>query len=171
MKSPSKFVSSACVAFCLLVAAALVGCEGTNDNKAVTDSTPRTQSTASAQPSAKEVKTAAVTKEAQPAPAQAAPAAAEAQPVSQTAAVETSEVDPELENKRLQTQNLIYARIRIKMEELIAERAKLLKEGKDPTDPQIRQIEGQIMRARDLLQENGEVVDEIDPPIVNKVEK
>jgi hypothetical protein len=52
------------------------------------------------------------------------------------------------------------------MEEAIIERAKLLKEGRDPADERVRQLEGTIMRARDLLTEAGEVVEEVSPPIV-----
>ena len=74
--------------------------------------------------------------------------------------------EQELEQKRGQAEDMIYATIRVKMEEAIAERAKLLKEGKDPSDERVRQLEGTIMRARSLLMENGEIVADVDPPIV-----
>jgi hypothetical protein len=70
------------------------------------------------------------------------------------------------EDRRAQAEDMIYATIRIKMEEAIAERAKLLKEGRNPADERIRQLEGTIMRARDLLTEAGEIVEDVDPPIV-----
>lgn len=70
------------------------------------------------------------------------------------------------DDKRHQAEDIIYATIRIKMEEAIVERAKLLKEGHDPADERVRQLEGTIMRARELLTENGEVVEDVTPPIV-----
>lgn len=72
------------------------------------------------------------------------------------------------DERREQAANLIYAQIRVKMEEAIDERSKLLKAGTDPADPKVRELEGRIMRARDLLTQNGEVVEEVDPPIVQK---
>ncbi len=74
-----------------------------------------------------------------------------------------------IEERRAETENLIYAVIRVKMEEMIEERATLLKQGVSPSDPKIRDLEGSIMKARELLIENGEVVEEIDPPIVQRV--
>lgn len=68
--------------------------------------------------------------------------------------------------KRAMAENMIYATIRIKMEEMIDQRAELLKSGKNPADVEIRQLEGSIMRARDLLMEAGEVVEDVQPPIV-----
>jgi hypothetical protein len=68
--------------------------------------------------------------------------------------------------RRKQTESMIYATIRIKMEEAIEKRATLLKAGKDPADEEVRSLEGTIMRARELLEENGEVVEPVDPPIV-----
>lgn len=68
--------------------------------------------------------------------------------------------------KRAMAENMIYATIRIKMEEMIDQRAELLKSGKNPADVEVRQLEGSIMRARDLLMEAGEVVEDVEPPIV-----
>lgn len=68
--------------------------------------------------------------------------------------------------KRAQAENMIYATIRIKMEDMIEKRAELLKSGKAPSDVEVRQLEGSIMRARDLLQEAGEIVEDVEPPIV-----
>lgn len=95
----------------------------------------------------------------------------------QTTAVSTqspppaSTSPPPVEDQRQHAENLIYATIRIKMEEAIAERKKLLDAGSSPSDERVRQLEGTIMRARDLLTENGEVVDDVDPPIVQTAPK
>jgi len=101
-----------------------------------------------------------------PAPAQT-PSAAEApaKPVSPPPAQPAGETDEDLREK---TTGAIYAQIRIKMEEAIAERAKLLKEGRPASDPEIRRLEGVIMNARRLLTEAGEIVGEVDPPIVEQ---
>ena len=72
----------------------------------------------------------------------------------------------DLEKKRSQAEDMIYATIRVKMEEAITERAKLLKEGVNPADERVRKLEGTIMRARSLLTENGEIVADVEPPIV-----
>lgn len=69
-------------------------------------------------------------------------------------------------SRRAEAENMIYAQIRIKMEEMIEQRARLLREGKNPSDVEVRQLEGSIMKARELLVENGEIVEEVDPPIV-----
>ncbi|OWY73075.1 hypothetical protein B7486_01640 [cyanobacterium TDX16] len=61
---------------------------------------------------------------------------------------------------------MIYATIRIKMEDMIEKRAELLNSGRPPSDVEVRQLEGSIMRARDLLQEAGEIVEDVVPPIV-----
>jgi hypothetical protein len=114
-----------------------------------------------------------------PAPAQnsaalsspATPAKAEpTQPlVQETPAIPpASSLESSDEEKREQASGLIYAQIRVKMEDFIDERAKLLKNGTDPADPKVRQLEGQIMRARQLLTDNGEVVEDVEPPIVQK---
>lgn len=72
---------------------------------------------------------------------------------------------------RAQAENMIYATIRIKMEEMIAKRAALLKSGRDPSDVEVRDLEGSIMRARELLEENGEIVEPVNPPIVQSTPK
>ncbi len=109
-----------------------------------------------------------------PATAQTPPAAeapakpvtqAPAQPAAPTPAQPAGETDEDLREK---TTGAIYAQIRIKMEEAIAERAKLLKEGRPASDPEIRRLEGVIMNARRLLTEAGEIVGEVDPPIVEQ---
>jgi hypothetical protein len=75
------------------------------------------------------------------------------------------------EERRAQAENMIYATIRLKMEEAIAKRADLLKNGVSRSDEQVRSLEGTIMRARDLLTEAGEIVEEVDPPIVESQPK
>jgi hypothetical protein len=76
------------------------------------------------------------------------------------------EADADSEERREQLVDMIYAQFRIEMQGAIEKRAALLKAGKAPSDPEIRQLEGKIMRARQLLTEAGEIVEEIDPPIV-----
>mgnify|MGYP001615431642 FL=1 len=70
------------------------------------------------------------------------------------------------DQKRAQAEDLIYAQIRVKMEEAIQKRAGLLQSGRAPSDTEVRQLEGVIMRARQLLTEAGEVVEDVQPPIV-----
>lgn len=74
-----------------------------------------------------------------------------------------------IEARRAEAESRIYAVIRVKMEEMIEERAGLLKQGVPPSDPKIRDLEGSIMKARELLIEAGEVVEEVNPPIVQRV--
>lgn len=74
-----------------------------------------------------------------------------------------------MEERKKNAEDMIYATIRIRMEEMIEQRAQLLKNGKSPSDPEVRQLEGSIMRARTLLIENGEMVGEINPPIVQRL--
>ncbi len=73
-----------------------------------------------------------------------------------------------MDDRKKRAEDMIYTTIRIRMEEMIEQRAQLLKDGKKPSDPEIRQLEGSIMRARDLLVENGEIVGKINPPIVQQ---
>lgn len=78
---------------------------------------------------------------------------------------------PSDEQRRAETNDLIYALIRVEMENAIEKRAELLTAGRERSDLEIRQLEGKIMRARDLLTDAGEVVDELDPPIVESAPK
>lgn len=71
------------------------------------------------------------------------------------------------EKARAQAEDMIYANIRVKMEEMIAQRAQMLKSGKSPSDVEIRKLESSILKARDLLTQAGEVVGDIQPPITN----
>lgn len=100
-----------------------------------------------------------------------------AQPATSVKTASAPEANPEWEAqkpltieddaaRRAQAENMIYATIRIKMEDMIEKRAELLKSGRPPSDVEVRQLEGSIMRARDLLQEAGEIVEDVEPPIV-----
>jgi hypothetical protein len=59
----------------------------------------------------------------------------------------------------------IYAEIRRRMDAAVAERIEMLKAGKPVDDPQIRQREEVIRRARKLLMERGENLEPVDPPL------
>lgn len=100
---------------------------------------------------------------AQPAPAVKTASAPEAKPEWEAQKPLTIEDDAA---RRAQAENMIYATIRIKMEDMIEKRAELLNSGRPPSDVEVRQLEGSIMRARDLLQEAGEIVEDVVPPIV-----
>jgi len=62
-------------------------------------------------------------------------------------------------------EDLIYGNIRIRMDTSIALRRAMLEEGVAPTDPGVRNLEGQILKAKDLLEQAGESVAPIEPPI------
>lgn len=62
-------------------------------------------------------------------------------------------------------EDLIYANIRIRMDSDMALRRAMIDKGVAPTDPGIRQLEGQIRKARELLEQSGESLEPIDPPI------
>lgn len=89
--------------------------------------------------------------------------------IAQPQATETTAVQDE--ELKQQTADIIYAQIRIRMEEAIAQRAALLKAGRPRSDLDVREKEGIIMRARDLLLGAGEVVEDLDPPIVEDATK
>ncbi|MFQ5429973.1 MAG: hypothetical protein ACE5E1_06650 [Phycisphaerae bacterium] len=74
-------------------------------------------------------------------------------------------VNPKVSERQAKT-DLIYATIRVRMEEMIEQRKELLASGTPPSDERVRKLEGSIMRARGLLIENGETVEDVDPPIV-----
>lgn len=94
------------------------------------------------------------------------------QPQQQTAQSDQSvDAFPDAPNQkprdqREETSDMIYSLIRIRMESMIEKRKQLLASGKTPSDVEVRELEGSIMRARSLLTENGEVVEEVEPPIV-----
>jgi len=52
------------------------------------------------------------------------------------------------------------------MDEMIQQRAQLLKSGKTSSDPEVSQLEASILKARQLLLEKGEVLGDVAPPIV-----
>lgn len=61
--------------------------------------------------------------------------------------------------------DLIYAQIRVRMEEALARRSSLLKNGTPQSDPQVAEFERQIIRARSFLSERGELLDDVAPPL------
>lgn len=67
--------------------------------------------------------------------------------------------------QKAETEEIVYATVRAKMEEMIAERAAMLQAGRPPNDPTIRQFENAIINARDMLIQRGEKLPEIIPPI------
>jgi len=74
-------------------------------------------------------------------------------------------VDEDMAKKKAETEGVLFATVRAKMDELIAQRATMLKAGSAPTDPVIRQMEDAILRAQQTLKENGESVPDVQPPI------
>ncbi|HPF41654.1 MAG TPA: hypothetical protein P5081_19455 [Phycisphaerae bacterium] len=68
-------------------------------------------------------------------------------------------------NRRDATGDMIYAHVRVQMDNFIAERKEMLDSGLDLTDPAVRLKEDSIRKAVALLTENGETVEPIDPPI------
>jgi hypothetical protein len=67
-------------------------------------------------------------------------------------------------------ERVLFATIRAKMDEMIQERARLLKSGKDRSAVEVQQLEASILKARQLLTDKGEVVGEIVPPITQTAE-
>ncbi len=72
------------------------------------------------------------------------------------------------EDLRRETTDAIYAAIRVRMEQAILKRKELLDGGRDPSDVEIRSLEGQIMKARGFLIEAGEEVEDVSPPLLTK---
>ena len=75
----------------------------------------------------------------------------------------TSEAD--LDKQKTDLTDYIYAQIRVKMEEALAKRAELIKAGTALGDPSIQDLERQILRARALLAERGEILEDVKPPL------
>ena len=65
--------------------------------------------------------------------------------------------------------NQIYAEIRKRLDEAVAQRADMLKQGKPANDPEVQHREGIIRKARTLLMERGENVEPIVPPLPEDV--
>ena len=72
----------------------------------------------------------------------------------------------DLERRREEASDMIYALIRVRMEEAIINRKALLEGGRASSDVEVRRLENVIMNARQYLEEDGEVVEPVDPPIV-----
>lgn len=156
-------------AWVLVVSSALVtaGCsqDGGSSTGSSSDAAAAPQASTHATPAQTNVNDSATATAppAQPAPAVKTASAPEASPEWEAQKPLTIEDDAA---RRAQAENMIYATIRIKMEDMIEKRAELLNSGRPPSDVEVRQLEGSIMRARDLLQEAGEIVEDVVPPIV-----
>lgn len=74
--------------------------------------------------------------------------------------------EEDLERRREEASDMIYALIRVRMEEAIIKRKDLLEGGRASSDVEVRRLENVIMNARQYLEEDGEVVEPVDPPIV-----
>ncbi len=74
--------------------------------------------------------------------------------------------EEDMERRREEASDMIYALIRVRMEEAIIKRKKLLEGGRAGSDVEVRRLENVIMNARQYLEEDGEVVEPVDPPIV-----
>ncbi len=86
------------------------------------------------------------------------------EPAVDTKPKRTQPANPE--EARQQMTDAVFAQIRLQMEQAIVERKELLDGGAAPSDERVRTLEGRIMKARSLLQDNGEEVEDVDPPIV-----
>lgn len=73
-----------------------------------------------------------------------------------------------VEDRRQATTDALYAQIRVEMEKAILQRKALLDGGRAPSDVEIRNLEGKILKARSLLMEVGEEVEDVDPPILTQ---
>ncbi len=73
--------------------------------------------------------------------------------------------DPTQEAAKQDLTDLIYAQIRVRMEEALVKRADLLKAGTSQNDPSVAEFERQIIRARSFLSERGELLDDVAPPL------
>ena len=71
--------------------------------------------------------------------------------------------DPEAAKQDLT--DLIYAQIRVRMEEALARRELLLKDGTPQSDQRVAEFERQVLRARSFLSERGELLDDVTPPL------
>lgn len=95
----------------------------------------------------------------------AAPAPVVAKPAAQAPSKPT---EPLPVTGRTDAEDLVYGLIRVKMEEAVEERSALLAAGTKASDTKVRELEGLIMKARDLLLERGEILENVDPPIVEQ---
>lgn len=87
------------------------------------------------------------------------------------AAQPTEKIGQPYESQEVDRQAILdalYAQIRLQMEQAIAERKELLSSGTPASDERVRALEGRIMKARGYLIENGEFVEDVDPPIVER---
>lgn len=172
------------ICFSGLLALAMVGCGGKDKDKQTSESrepqanqpstttdTPTTPGTTT-EPHASDWKAApTTTQQAQTTPPEKQPETQDQPPTVIRAQSEpptqTGDAPPLTKEEQRQLVNdAIYAQIRLQMEQAIAERKQLLDGGTPPSDEKVRHLEGKIMKARELLIENGEFVDDVEPPIV-----
>ena len=66
---------------------------------------------------------------------------------------------------REDAEDMIYGQIRLRMELAMEERTDLLASGAGRIDPQVKNLERQIAKARELLIDHGEIVGEVEPPL------
>lgn len=153
----------------MLMAAALAvwGCSNTSSEPAAQSQTATPSTPANAEPA--KVATAAHTEPAATETKKPQVHPTRLEPITPSQAQTSNTQEPVVastdEEKREQAANMIYAQIRLRMEEFITERKKLLGEGKTRDDARVQQLEGSILKARELLMEAGEMVEEVDPPI------
>lgn len=74
--------------------------------------------------------------------------------------------EQDMEQKREEASDMIYALIRVRMEEAIIKRKSLLESGRASSDVDVRRLENVIINARQYLEEDGEIVAPVDPPII-----
>jgi len=103
------------------------------------------------------------TKDAAPTPSTEPRASADPSKQPVPVPTDTGEVDPDTRKQDLA--DLIYAQIRVRMEEALVRRADLLKSGTPQSDASVADLERQILRARSLLSERGELLDDVSPPL------
>jgi len=75
------------------------------------------------------------------------------------------EGEGDVDERKQDLADFIYAQIRVRMEEALTRRADLLKNGTPQSDPAVADLERQILRARSLLSERGEILEDVTPPI------
>jgi hypothetical protein len=98
-------------------------------------------------------------------PSTAAPSGAAPATATPSNAAKLSSEAAAKEQTKAQAEGMMFATIRAKMEEMISQRAAMLKEGRPSTDPAVRQLEDAILRAQQMLKQHGEHVPEVTPPI------
>lgn len=99
-----------------------------------------------------------------PTPAPTEPRA-KADPATPTPVPDVGMANNDQEAAKQDLTDLIYAQIRVRMEEALARRELLLKENTPQSDPRVAEFERQILRARSFLSERGELLNDVTPPL------